>query len=198
MIEMPNPIELLLAAAIGYLLGAIPTGVLLCRALGAPDVREEGSGHTGGLNVSRQAGIWAGALTGILDTCLGALAVAGASHFTGSPWAAAVAGVMAAVGHNWSVFIAFRGGIGLSKLFGALLAFSALPALAGAAIFLIVWPILVKLLRVHRARATVLLMAIAGPVFWLLGLSLPGIFLGAAGGLAVIVKTVPDWSRQYE
>ena len=195
---MPDAIELLLAATIGYLLGAIPTGVLICKALGAPDARQEGSGHTGGLNVSRQAGIWAGALTGILDTGLGALAVAVASHFTGSPWAAAAAGVMAVVGHNWSVFIGFRGGIGLSKLFGALLVFATLPALAGAAIFLIVWPILVKLLRVHRARATVLLMAIAGPVFWLLGLSFPGILLGMAGGLAVIVKTLPDWRRAYE
>ena len=106
-------IELYLAGVLGYLLGAVPTGVLMCRALRSTDVRQHGSGHTGGLNVSRVAGVWAGALTAVGDALLGVAAVTGATLLTDNPWAATAAGVMAVVGHDWSVFIRFDGVIGL-------------------------------------------------------------------------------------
>jgi len=99
-------LDLILTGAMGYLLGAIPTGVLVCRAMRGVDVRQVGSGHTGGLNASRAAGIWGGVLTGVVDLLLGAAAVAGTALLVGSnPWAATIAGAMAVVGHNWSVFI---------------------------------------------------------------------------------------------
>ena len=190
--------ELLLAAALGYLLGAVPTGALVCRALRAADVRQRGSGHTGGLNVSRVAGAWAGVLTGVVDTLLGVGAVAGATLLMDNPWAAMAAGVMAVVGHDWSVFIRFGGGIGLSTLTGALLCLSPLATLGvlvGLALF---WLLLLKLLHVHRARATILTMMAVGPLLWALRSPLPSILLGALGGAVVILKTLPDWNRQYE
>lgn len=195
---MPKVFELLIAAVFGYLLGAIPTGVLITRAVGAPDARWSGSGHTGGLNVSRSAGIWAGVLTGVLDAFLGLGAVAGASALTDSPWAATAAGVMAIVGHNWSVFIRFRGGIGLSTLFGASFYLSPIAALVMLLVLLPLWLMLSKLLRVHRARATILLTTAVGPLLWLLQLPWPEILLGALGGVMVILKTLPDWNRQYD
>jgi glycerol-3-phosphate acyltransferase PlsY len=191
-------IELLLAGLWGYLLGAVPTGVMVSKAMRGVDVRQQGSGHTGGLNVSRVAGFWGGALTAVVDTLLGAAAVAGATLAAENPWAATAAGVMAVVGHDWSVFIRFGGGIGLSKLTGALLCLDPLPtmgALAGVALF---WLILVKLLRLHRAHSTILAMVTIGPMLWALGMGLPGVLLGALGGVVVIVKTMPDWNREYE
>jgi glycerol-3-phosphate acyltransferase PlsY len=190
-------IDLLLAAAWGYLLGAVPTGVLVCRAVGAPDARHSGSGHTGGLNVSRTAGLWAGVLTGVVDALLGVGAVAGAALLTNDPWAATAAGVMAVVGHNWSVFIRLGGGIGLSTLFGALLLCSPLSAVLMLAILALLWVALIKLLRVHRARATILALLPAGPLLWALGEPWPVVLLGVLGGLAVILKTLPDWGRRY-
>lgn len=190
--------ELLLAGVLGYVLGAIPTGVLISRLLRAPDVRQRGSGHTGGLNVSRTAGLGAGVLTGLIDALLGIMAVTGAALLTDDPWAVTVAGVMAVAGHNWSAFIGFGGGIGLSTLFGALFRFSPQPAVIGLAILALLWLILVRLLHIHRARATILTMAVIGPLLWALGLPLPSILLGAMGGLMVILKTLPDWSRQYD
>ena len=190
-------IELFLAAVWGYLLGAVPTGVLVSRGLRGVDVREQGSGHTGGLNVSRVAGFRGGALTGVVDALLGMGAVAGTSLVAENPWAPPVAGVMAVVGHDWSVFIRFGGGIGLSKLTGALLwldPLRTLGALAGAALL---WLILVKLLHVHRARSTILVMLAIGPLLWLLKMDLPGVLLGVLGGVVVIVKTLPDWNRKY-
>jgi len=191
-------IELFLAGALGYLLGAVPTGVLVSRVVRGVDVRQHGSGHTGGLNVSRAAGLWAGALTGVVDLFLGVAAVVGAALLSDSPWAVTVAGVMAVVGHNWSVFIRFGGGIGLSTLAGGLLGLYPLAALEAAAAVLLLWFALVGLLHVHRARATILVMLAVGPLLWALGLGLPAILLGALGGLVVIIKSIPDWNREYE
>jgi acyl phosphate:glycerol-3-phosphate acyltransferase len=192
-------LDLILAGAMGYLLGAIPTGVLVCRAMRGVDVRQVGSGHTGGLNASRAAGIWGGVLTGVVDLLLGVAAVAGATLLVGdNPWAATIAGTMAVVGHNWSVFVRFAGGIGLSSLTGALLCLSpwrTLGALVGAALF---WLILVKLLHFHRARSTILTMVMFWPLLWALGMPPHGALLGILGGAAVIVKTIPDWNRKYE
>ena len=78
-------IELFLAGVWGYLLGAVPTGVLVSRALRGTDVRQQGSGHTGGLNVSRVAGFWAGAVTGVGDALLGVAAVAGTALLAENP-----------------------------------------------------------------------------------------------------------------
>jgi glycerol-3-phosphate acyltransferase PlsY len=191
-------VDLVSAGALGYLLGAIPTGVLVSRVLRAPDVRQQGSGHTGGLNVSRTAGFWAGVATGMIDAVLGLAAVSGAALLTGNPWAATVAGLMAVAGHNWSVFIGFGGGVGLSTLLGALFRLSPMPAVGGLVVLALFWLILVRLLHVHRARAIIPTMAVIGPLLWLLGLPLPGILLGAIGGLMVILKTLPDWNRQYD
>ena len=190
--------ELVLAGLLGYLLGAVPTGVLVCRALGNEDVRQGGTGHTGGLNVSRVAGVRAGALTAVVDALLGAGASFGAMVLTDNPWAAAMAGAMAVVGHDWSVFIRFGGGIGLSTLAGALLSLSPLATLGAAATLALVWLTLVRLLRVRRARATILVMVTVAPLLCALGLPLQFILLGAAGGMAAILKTLPDWNRQYQ
>jgi glycerol-3-phosphate acyltransferase PlsY len=191
-------IELLLAGVWGYLLGAVPTGVLVCRAVRGADVRQHGSGHTGGLNVSRAVGMWPGALTAVVDALLGVAAVAGATLLTDDPWAATVAGVAAVVGHDWSVFIRFGGGIGLSTLGGALLFLAPLRTLGAAVALVLFWLVLIRLLRVHRARSTILAMVLVGPLLWVLGLPPHGILLGVLGGAVVIIKTIPDWDRKYE
>ncbi len=191
-------VELLLAGVLGYLLGSVPTGVLLCRALRKVDVRQYGSGHTGGLNVSRVAGIWAGALTVAVDALLGVGATTGALLLTDDPWAATTAGVMAVVGHGWSAFIRFGGGIGLSTLGGALLRLSPLRTLGAGTALVLLWVTLVRVLCVHRARVTILAMLTLGPLFWAIGSPPPSIASAMLGGAVVIIKTLPDWRRQYE
>ncbi|MFQ5945590.1 MAG: glycerol-3-phosphate acyltransferase [Anaerolineae bacterium] len=109
------------SAVAGYLLGSIPTGYLLGRARGL-DVTAIGSGRTGGTNVLRILGPGPAALTAILDVAKGAFAVAVADTMFPSPLASAVSGTAAVIGHNWSVFIGWRGGAGTAAAFGALLA----------------------------------------------------------------------------
>jgi hypothetical protein len=101
--------RLLIAAVLGYLIGSFPTGLLLTRLLGKRDIRMTGSGHTGGLNVSRSAGFVWGAFTGLADAGKGVLAAWLALRLTGTPWALPAAGMGAVVGHCWSAYIGFAG-----------------------------------------------------------------------------------------
>jgi len=190
--------EILLAGIWGYLVGAIPTGVIVAQAMRGVDVRTTGSSHTGGTNVARVAGMWGGALTALGDILLGVLAVAVARMMWSHPLAGTVAGVAAIVGHDWSVFIRFAGGIGLAHLAGTMLGFDWLRALAGGGAFILLWLILTKMLHCHRARATIFGMLVFAPVLWMVGTSPPGIVLGALGAVVVILKTLPDWNRVYE
>ncbi len=190
--------DLLVAGVLGYVLGAVPTGVILCRLLGTPDVRLSGSGHTGALNVSRSAGLWASAVTVIVDTLLGLGAATGAALLTDNPWAVTVAGVLAVVGHNWSVFIGFGGGIGLTTLFGALLRFAPLTVLGAAIGAALLWVFLLKALHIHSARARIAVLALVGPLLWALSLPWPAVLLGVLGSAVAIAKTLPDWNREYD
>lgn len=119
---------LLLAAAIGYLLGAIPIGLIVGRATKGIDLREHGSHRTGATNALRTLGNRAAAVVFVLDVAKGVAAVLIARLlFAGDPvaeWAAAGAGFAAIVGHNWSVFIGFTGGRGVATSSGALGAMS--------------------------------------------------------------------------
>jgi glycerol-3-phosphate acyltransferase PlsY len=191
-------LNLLLAGIWGYLVGAVPTGVIVSRSLRGVDVRQRGSGHTGGMNVARVAGIWGGVLTTVADAILGSVAVIGPTLAADNPWAGTVAGVMAVVGHDWSIFIRLGGGIGLAKLGGALLAMDTLRTLPAAVGVILVWLFLTRMLHAHRARSTILVMALVGPLYWALGAPLPVILLGTLGGLVVMVKTIPDWHRKYK
>lgn len=119
---------IVLAALIGYLLGAIPFGLLIGRATRGIDIREYGSHRTGATNALRTLGAKAAALVFVLDVAKGVAAVLIArALFADDPlveWAAAAAGFAAICGHNWSVFIGFTGGRGVATSGGALGAMS--------------------------------------------------------------------------
>ncbi|MEA2652089.1 MAG: acyl phosphate:glycerol-3-phosphate acyltransferase [Chloroflexota bacterium] len=120
--------SLVLAAVLGYLLGAIPFGLIIGRLTKGIDLREYGSHRTGATNALRTLGTPAAAAVFVLDLAKGVAAVLLArTLFGGDPmveWAAAAAGVAAIVGHNWSVFIGFTGGRGVATSAGALGAMS--------------------------------------------------------------------------
>lgn len=105
-------------ALLGYLLGSIPFGYIVCRARGV-DVTQYGSGRTGGTNVLRTAGTKAAAVSIGLDVLKGAVAVVLGRWLLGTELAVALAGFAAVAGHNWSIFIGFRGGAGTGTSMGA-------------------------------------------------------------------------------
>lgn len=116
---MLNSIYFILAALLGYVCGAIPFGYLYVKWRKGIDITQYGSGRTGGTNSYRAAGLVTGVITAISDVVKGFAAVWLARTLFGPaldatllPWATAVAGVMAVVGHNWSIFLGWRGGAG--------------------------------------------------------------------------------------
>jgi len=102
----------LLTTVIGYLLGSLPVGYLVGKLYGV-DVRRHGSGRTGGTNVWRATRqVWPPLLTILGDLGKGLLAVWIGRRLGGSEIAAALAGVAAVLGHNWPIFLRFKGGAG--------------------------------------------------------------------------------------
>ncbi len=111
---------LILALIVAYLLGSVPAGFLLVRFYTGRDIRDVGSGRTGSTNVLRAGGGKVALMTGVLDVLKAATAVWIAQRLLpGSEWAAVLAGIAAVIGHNYSVFIGFKGGAGGAPTIGA-------------------------------------------------------------------------------
>ena len=95
-----------------YLLGSIPPGLFWGWLIKRIDVREHGSGRTGGTNVWRTVGFWAAFLTAVCDGLKGAAGIWIARALGLSPWGVALAGTAAVLGHNYSLYLKFHGGAG--------------------------------------------------------------------------------------
>ncbi len=122
---------------IAYLLGSIPMGLLLTKMAGKGDLRKVGSGNIGATNVMRVGGLRMACLTWLLDMAKAILAVyVGACCV--APWFGAWCGFAAVVGHCYPVWLRFRGGKGISSLFGVLLAVSPISFVVCAIEWLIV------------------------------------------------------------
>jgi glycerol-3-phosphate acyltransferase PlsY len=133
---------------LGYLLGAIPFGVLVARRWARVDVRQYGSGKIGMANVLRTAGKKAAVMVLALDLLKGVLAVVFAGLIVGGGYgevggfglgvlvAEVLAALAAIAGHNWSVFLKFKGGRGVVT-FGGLIALCPPAAIFGAEVFVI-------------------------------------------------------------
>ncbi len=126
----------IIAAAIGYLCGSIPFGLLLTRAAGLGDVRAIGSGNIGTTNVLRTGHKGLAAATLLLDAGKGAVAVLICERW-GVEYAA-IAGIAAALGHSFPIWLRFRGGKGVATSLGVLLALAWPVGLAACAIWLAV------------------------------------------------------------
>ena len=117
-----------------YLLGSIPFGFLVAKAQNI-NLREHGSGNIGATNVARVLGKKQGLLTLIGDTLKGLAAVAIATGFLGQEMEIAVAGLLAYLGHLFSIFLKFKGGKGVATGLGILLFLMPKAALCTVAVF---------------------------------------------------------------
>lgn len=110
-----------LVAFMGYLLGSVPFGIVITRALGLGDLRKIGSGNIGATNVLRTGNKPAALATLLLDSGKGAIAVVVARALLGEP-AAQVAGAAAFIGHLYPVWLRFQGGKGVATFLGTMIA----------------------------------------------------------------------------
>jgi glycerol-3-phosphate acyltransferase PlsY len=129
-----NEILLLIGA---YLLGSVPTGLLLAKALGV-NIREAGSGNIGATNVYRTIGRKLGILT-LVGDCLKGLIPVLVAKWLDLPdvWVAAI-GLAALLGHVFTIFLGFKGGKGVATALGVFLGTSPLSVLVAIVVFALV------------------------------------------------------------
>ena len=153
--------DLLLVAA-AYLLGSVSSAILVCRAMGLPDPRTQGSENPGATNVLRIGGKKAAAITLLGDSLKGLLPML-AGHLLGAgPATLAATGLAAFLGHLYPIFFGFRGGKGVATALGAQVGLFWPIGLSVAA----VWLFTAKVLRISSLSALVS-MALAPLIIWL-------------------------------
>lgn len=136
---------------LSYLVGSIPTSIIISKAVKGIDIRNYGSGNAGGTNVMRVLGWKHGILVIFLDALKGAIAVVlvarlhygvlpfqNVSPFDDFTLVQIIAGISAVIGHIWTVFAGFRGGKGIATALGMLLMIITIDMLIAVGIFLIV------------------------------------------------------------
>jgi glycerol-3-phosphate acyltransferase PlsY len=122
---------------LAYLIGSIPWGYLLLNWARGEDVRDYGSGRTGMTNVLRTGGRRMAALVLLLDFGKGVAVALLARSVLDSTIGEVCGGVLALAGHNWPVFLGFRGGRGILTALGGLSMMTPVPALVATVIFLL-------------------------------------------------------------
>lgn len=144
------PIALILVAALSYLLGSIPFGVLITRIMGLGDLRSIGSGNIGATNVLRTGNKGAALATLLLDAAKGGVAVLIARASVGED-AAQIAGLFSFLGHLFPVWLGFKGGKGVATFLGTLLALAWPVGLAACA----TWAVTAAISRISSLSALV-------------------------------------------
>lgn len=140
----------ILWALIGYLLGSVPFGIVITRALGLGDLRQIGSGNIGATNVLRTGHKGAALATLLLDSGKGAIAVL-LARWIGGEDAALIAGAAAFLGHLYPVWLGFKGGKGVATFLGTLLALDWRLGLTACAI----WLVMALVMRISSLSALV-------------------------------------------
>jgi glycerol-3-phosphate acyltransferase PlsY len=143
-----------LVTALALLLGSIPSGLVLSWFFTGRDIRRAGSGNIGAANVAREAGFKIGILVALLDIAKGVVAVVAGTEAGLGHTALAVVALAAVLGHDFSLFLRFRGGKGVATTLGVALVL-AFPATLLA---LVVWVATVAIWR-YASLASLLALA---------------------------------------
>jgi len=177
---LDDPLVLnVIATVIGYLLGAVPFGLVLTRLAGMGDIRDIGSGNIGATNVLRTGNKGLAVATLLLDGGKGAIAalIFGALD----PIAGLIAGGSAILGHNFPIWLKFKGGKGVATTLGVLLAASWPTGLAAC----LTWLAMAALFRYSSLAALIALAAAPIYAWWLSGIPVAVLALSLAA-LAII------------
>jgi glycerol-3-phosphate acyltransferase PlsY len=172
--------ELGLVAA-AYLLGSIPSALLVVWMFSGKDVRHEGSGNVGAANATRVAGWAAGAVVTVMDVAKGAVPVWLMSVLNPESWWLAATMLAAVLGHCYPVWLRFRGGKGVATAFGAFLVLAPVPTLIALGVWVVVLAVSQRVSPASLAASAVF------PVLLAL-LDDPGpVMLGAVSAVAVLI-----------
>lgn len=124
-----------LMTCLAFVLGSIPTGVLLTRAITGMDIRKQGSGNIGAANAARAAGFKVGIAVALLDILKGAVPVLLGRWLGLDDVALAVVAFSAVIGHDFSMFLRFQGGKGVATTFGVMVVIAPIPTLLALLVY---------------------------------------------------------------
>ena len=123
-----------------YLVGSIPMSYILGRVVKQIDIRQYGSGNVGASNAWVHVGKWSVVPVTIFDILIkGSLTVYFSQQSDTGPWVPVIAGLAALAGHNWSVFLKFTGGRGISVVLGVLVLLAFKEMLAAGLVVVAGW-----------------------------------------------------------
>ena len=184
---------MIFAIIAGYLIGSIPTGVIIARLFRGPDPRRIGSTHTGASNVFRSTGPIAGVLTGVFDFTKGVLAAWLVHLIFPNPWVIPLAGIAAVAGHCWPVFTNFRGGMGIATAAG--LAIWQFPQIIP--IFAVMY-LVVNYFMKHQARTIMLISAFLPLMLLPFHPSPEKMALAIGIAIVLVIRWASDFHRIYD
>ena len=173
-----------------YLLGALPFGLWIGKGLYHIDLREHGSKNTGATNAYRVLGRGPALLVFVCDTVKGMAGVYLGSVLVGGSLAEVLGGIAAISGHNWSVFMGFKGGRGVATGLGVI----ALLAPQVTAIVFGVWAVVVFLTR-YVSLGSIVAAALVPPLMWRFGAGREVLWFGVAAAAFVILRHRPNITR---
>jgi glycerol-3-phosphate acyltransferase PlsY len=180
-------IDYLILVPIAYILGSVPFGLIAGKMAKNVDIREHGSGNTGMTNVQRTIGTPAAVVVLILDMGKAVVAVIVARAFFDSPGVEAAAALAVVFGHNWSIFMRFKGGKGTASGWGGLIILSPIAGLVATIVGILIL-VLTRYVSLGSISAAVL-GSLALIIMATLGhLPLPYIWFGAVGSVVVVVR----------
>ncbi len=169
-----------LIVALGYFLGSVPTAYIAGRLLKGKDIRQIGDGNVGAANAFHELGARVGIAVFFVDAAKGVLAILIAQAADIPQAAILFSGAAAVVGHNWPVFIGFRGGRGESTTIGVLLVLVTQPML------IIAGPAVLTLFSKRNVTTASCVLFIPLPlVCWWLGV--PGLLISYSMALPCLV-----------
>ncbi len=197
--------KFVLVAIIGYLIGSIPFGALISKRVAKVDVREHGSGKTGATNVLRVAGKKAAVLVIVLDALKGVVAVLFAGLIVGGNYlvwrnfglglmaAQVIAALAAMAGHNWSIFLKFKGGKGIATAIGVLLLTSPLSVLI---LYLIIIPIIILITNDSFMSASIGFL-IFPLILWFLEKNIWWVIFGILIAVVIIIRHLEELKTYF-
>lgn len=158
---------ILLGILISYFLGSIPTAYIFGKFYKGIDIREYGSGNVGATNVFRVLGKWPGMIVLLIDIFKGIFPIILVADFLGLElvWQKIILGLAAVSGHNWTVFLKFKGGKGIATTLGVLIALAIKIASVRPVFFLTMMVWVVAFLASGFVSLASILASISLPVF---------------------------------
>ncbi|MEW5767498.1 MAG: glycerol-3-phosphate 1-O-acyltransferase PlsY [bacterium] len=174
-----------------YLLGSIPTGFIVTRLVAGIDIRQVGSGNIGATNVHRVLG-WTWYLVVLLVDMTKGMAAVWLAHQVGEGdiIIKMLAGATAVAGHNWTIFLKFKGGRGVATSAGVFIGLAPYPMLLIIPLFIII-----VALTKYVSLGSVMGALVLPLLLWLFKAEPPLLIFGGAVSVIIVVKHIPNIKR---